>query len=373
MVELLKSNISKWNEWRWRNTSSSIDLSGVNLSGVDLTGANLSLVNFRDANLIGTDLYKTSLEKTDFSMAKLMKSHLRRADLSESDFTGADLTRTDFTETKLSNAIFVRANLTETELIRANLYGVNLKGANLRGSIFFDTTINSVDLSKTSGLTEAKHLGASFLDKQTLERSQGNIPKDFLRACGFQEWELEYIRLYNTGLTPDEITKICYRIAELRGPQVIQYFSIFISHSVADKAFADRLYNDLQNRGIRCWYAPEDIQGGKMLHEQIFTAITRHDKFLIILSEASMKSRWVITEIQRARREERATGIRKLIFISLVPFDAIRKWECFDADTGKDLAIIAREYFIPDFTNWETDQNKYQKAFERLVRDLSSE
>jgi hypothetical protein len=57
--------------------------------------------------------------------------------------------------------------------------------------------------------------------------------------------------------------------------------------------------------------------------------------------------------------------------ISLAPFDAIRDWEAFDADTGKDSAREIREYFIPDFSRWK-DHDSYRKAFDRLMRDLQA-
>ncbi len=50
-------------------------------------------------------------------------------------------------------------------------------------------------------------------------------------------------------------------------------------------------------------------------------------------------------------------------------FQAIRDWECFDSDAGKDSAREIREYFIPDFSNWK-NHDSYQKAFERLLKDL---
>ena len=40
-----------------------------------------------------------------------------------------------------------------------------------------------------------------------------------------------------------------------------------------------------------------------------------------------------------------------------------------DAEIGKDLAVEAREYFIPDFSKWE-DHKSFEKAFEQLLRDL---
>ena len=55
--------------------------------------------------------------------------------------------------------------------------------------------------------------------------------------------------------------------------------------------------------------------------------------------------------------------------ISLVKFGAIREWQLFDTDEGRDLAAEVREYFIPGFQNWK-NYDAYQTAFERLLRDL---
>ena len=64
-------------------------------------------------------------------------------------------------------------------------------------------------------------------------------------------------------------------------------------------------------------------------------------------------------------------GKRVLFPVRLVPFDVLRDWECFDADTGRDSARDIREYFIPDFTNWK-DDDSYRVAFDRLVKDLKA-
>src|SRR5262249_29670289 len=57
--------------------------------------------------------------------------------------------------------------------------------------------------------------------------------------------------------------------------------------------------------------------------------------------------------------------------IRLVDMDTLRDWECFDADSGKDLAREVREYFIPDFTNWK-DHDSFERAFARLLKDLQA-
>ena len=50
----------------------------------------------------------------------------------------------------------------------------------------------------------------------------------------------------------------------------------------------------------------------------------------------------------------------------------LRDWECFDADSGKDLAVEVREYYIPDFSQWK-DLDAFEVAFNRLLRDLKQE
>jgi hypothetical protein len=110
----------------------------------------------------------------------------------------------------------------------------------------------------------------------------------------------------------------------------------------------------------------------KKIHEQIDEAIRVYDRLLLILSEASMNSEWVKTEIANARQKELAQGGRVLFPITLVPFETVKKWKNFDPDTGKDSAREIREYYIPDFSDWKS-HDKYQDAFERLLKDLKAE
>ncbi len=84
-----------------------------------------------------------------------------------------------------------------------------------------------------------------------------------------------------------------------------------------------------------------------------------------------MASEWVKTEIAKARKFEIREENRRLFPVRLVPFDVLRDWECFDADSGKDSAREIREFYVPDFTNWK-QHDSYQKEFLRLVNDLKA-
>ena len=85
-----------------------------------------------------------------------------------------------------------------------------------------------------------------------------------------------------------------------------------------------------------------------------------------------MASEWVKTEIANARQREVRESRQMLFPISLVPFERLKQWKAFDADTGKDSAQEIREYYIPDFSNWN-DHDSYAAAFQRLLRDLRAE
>jgi chromosomal replication initiation ATPase DnaA len=153
--------------------------------------------------------------------------------------------------------------------------------------------------------------------------------------------------------------------------QPLQFYSCFLSYSSRDEEFARRLYSRLRDEGIRVWYAPEDVKGGERLYEQIDRAIQIHDRVLLILSESSLRSEWVATEIRKARKLELRENRRKLFPIRIVDYEAISEWECFDAETGNDLATEIREYFIPDFSHWK-DHDAFEIAFGRLLRDIKA-
>jgi hypothetical protein len=145
--------------------------------------------------------------------------------------------------------------------------------------------------------------------------------------------------------------------------QAIQYYSCFISYSTKDEDFADRLHADLQNKGVRCWFAPHDLPiGGKILDE-IDAAIRLRDKVLLILSEHSIESDWVEDEVKTAYEEERKRGQTVLFPIRLddVVMDTNEAW----------AAKLRADRNIGDFRRWK-DHDAYKRSFERAVRDLTN-
>lgn len=321
---LIACGTEVWNRWRGNNR-----LAEVDLRGIDLAGANLSL-----ADLDGADLTGAKLGGANLTATILHKAVLKGADLSGTNLSGAIATGADLGGAVLYGVILERTVLDD---------------ADVNAALLASTIFAATDLSSVKGLDSVVHIGPSTIGIDTLFLSKGAIPETFLRGAGVPNEFISYAK-------------------SLVG-SAIEFYSCFISYSTRDEEFAIRLHADLQANGVRCWFAPHNVQGGRKLHEQIDEAIRLHDKLLLVLSPHSMASEWVRTEISKARKRG-VRGKRRVLFpIGLAPFDAIRDWENFDADIGKDSAREIREYFIPDFTKWK-DHDSYQKAFERLLRDL---
>jgi uncharacterized protein YjbI with pentapeptide repeats len=380
-LKILKQGVEQWNKWRMENRGIEPDLTGEDMRGTRLRGADLtkadlshsdlSKANLSRAHLSGAHLTKADLFLADLSEAELREAYLSGADLSESCLTKADLSGANLGKVNLSGANLSGANLRAAYLGLVDLAGADLSGANFSEAKLLGTNFAEVDLSDAKGLESAHHLAPSTIGIDTIYQSRGKIPEAFLRGCGLQDWEIELVKLYQPDLSAADLSTVFYRVSELRSGTPIRYSSCFISYSSKDQEFADRLYADLQAKGVRCWFAPEEMKAGRKLHEQIDEAIRLHDKLLLILSEHSMSSNWVKTEIANAREREKREGKQLLFPITLVPFEAIKPWKLFDADSGIDSAREIREYFIPDFSNWK-DHDSYQTAFQRLVKDLKA-
>ncbi len=346
-LKILKQGVGVWNRWREENPDVRPDLRGAGLIDANLSDADLGRADLRRADLNEADLREADLRRADLSGAYLSGAYLSGAALNGATLSGAHLIGAD-----LSGAILDGADLSGADLSGVHLGGADLIKADLSGAIVGNTVFSNLDLSMAKGLNAIEHWLPSTIGIDTIYQSHGQIPEAFLRGCG----------------VPDNF--IAY-MSSLTG-KAFEYYSCFISYSTKDQTLAERLHNDLQGKGVRCWFAPEDIAGGKKLYEQIDQAIRLHDKLLLVLSEHSISSQWVMAEIRRTRKAELRDGRQKLFPIRLVGMAALKKWECFDADTGKDLAVEVREYHIPDFSTWK-DHDAYQRAFDRLLRDLKAE
>ena len=286
-----------------------------------------------NVDLSGSDLTKASLLEASLNGANLGHTIFNEAALSGADLNGASLLGCD-----MQSATLYDASLFMTTIVSGDFSGTDMTKANLGGTIIVD-----VDLSDCVGLAQCEHHGPSNIDFQTLQRST-RLPLAFLRGVGLPDSLIDYL--------PSLLN------------QAIQLYSCFISYSAKDDEFVRRLHADLQDRGVRCWFAPEDMKIGAKILDTLDQAIRLRDKVVLVLSGASIASDWVEDEVTKAFAEERQRG-----GVTLMPVridDAV-------FETNEAWAVKLRDgRNIGDFRGWE-QHDAYKKALDRLIRDLRVE
>jgi hypothetical protein len=372
-LEVLKQGVAAWNKWRTENAGTEPDLAGSDLSKADLKGANLSETDLRwadlnkanlsGANLNRADLRRANLSCTIFNLANLSEANLSEAylsgaDLSEADLKRAIFIRSDLASVDLSNADCQRADFRWAYLIKAKFNGANLNGANLIESNLTKADLKQSDLtdafvawscfgdndlSETRGLSAVKHFGPSTVGIDTIYRSRGNIPEEFLRGAGVPEHFISYTSCLNE--------------------KAFKQASCFISFSGNDRNFIEKIGEDLQREGVRCWYAPEEMKMGDAMRQQVDQLIRVQDKLLVVLSKFSVESPWIQKEVEAAIEEERNRNRAVLFPVRL--------------DNGRMIADknwlehLQKSHPIYDFTAWQNWES-YFTQFSRLVADLKA-
>ena len=346
-LAILQQGVGVWNEWRAKHQSKWCDLDDADLrnanlqeadfslAGIDradLRFANMSGATFATASLRGSKLFSTNLSRACFQEAFLKHAYLRRAILADAsladvDFSGADLTRADFSNADFSGVDFSNAKLGYTVLA-------------------------GVDLSEVKGLDTVTHAGPSSIGIDTLYKSRGQIPEQFLRGAG----------------VPNEVIEIA---RSLRNDPP-QWCSCFISYSHEDKAFADLLYERLQAQGIRCWKDEHQLLPGDDLHEGIDRGIRLWDKVLLCASKSSLTSWWVDGEINRAfQKEAQIMKERGKKVLALIPLNLDGFLFSADYQSGKKAEITSR--VAANFVGWEKGHALFDRELDKVIRALRTE
>lgn len=343
-LKILKNGVERWNRWREKHLEIV-----PNLVCANLKRANLSRTYFNYADLSYADLSGADLRDADFSEADLYRADINNALLIGARFVGANLAGAAFRSSDLSSADLSDADLNNASLGNAHLRDAQLSGTNFAGAMLGYTSLVNTDLSQVKGLEAVTHFAPSSIGIDTIYKSQGKIPEVFLRRAGVPTDFITYMR----SLTV----------------QPIQFYTCFISFTETDDAFSERLYNDLQMKGVRCWRWKEDAKWGKALMRSIDEAVRVYDKLIVICSSQSLNSPAVIREIERALQKEddlaRQGSEVEILFPIRLDEYIFTEW-----NHHRKADVIAKN--VGDFRDWN-EPKQYKKAFDRLLRDLKAE
>jgi uncharacterized protein YjbI with pentapeptide repeats len=352
------------------------DLASADLTGADCRGANFKGANFAGANLEGANLRGADLNGGEFHAAKLIRVDLSRADLRLSDLSHADLRAADLRGADLSGAHLARATLHSAtlhgaDLQRADLSATDLRGANFTETRFEATVFNNamvggtvfadLDLREARGLEKLQHASPSTVGLDTLSRSLGTIPEDFLRGCGLTAWEILTARLYDPTLAAARVVELQEQSARARAHGPLQRKRVLISYSQLDVLFVEEMRRLFSGRGILTWVAPHEMKGA--LRERQSKLPIQHDLALVlVLSQHSALSDWVEHEVKLSRNLEKTLGEAVLCPISLDDSWKASSWQ------AKIVERVPQESVL-SFSEW-SDPSALETQFERLVEGL---
>ena len=118
---------------------------------------------------------------------------------------------------------------------------------------------------------------------------------------------------------------------------------IFLSHASADRKSADTVVRSLHQAGLKVWYSRSHLKGAQQWHDEIGRALKRCDWFLLLLSPAAVKSRWVKLELTYATNQARYTERIMPLVLKSCDYEAL-SWtlgsiQVVDASAGLDVAI----------------------------------
>ncbi|TPV94212.1 MAG: TIR domain-containing protein [Myxococcales bacterium FL481] len=277
---------------------------------------------FANTEIDGADLEDAALAGGDYSHGSLREANLLGVDLTEARLCDADLSFSN-----LGDCTLERADLSGSRLVGADLFHTQLTGADLTGACFGRTALCGVDLRAITGLQLAVHRFPSFVSTDTLARSRGQIPIEFLVGCGLADWEIECARLHRSDLSSAARDETQARLLAAREQWSGPTPAVFVCHGEPDDTTAAQFAAQLQGCGVRCWRhvyncEPDSSDGA----DEGDRWMRRDGIAVLLLSEAATRGSWLVGELAYARQVATSLAGR------VIPVTLSDRWQHGDID-----------------------------------------
>lgn len=131
---------------------------------------------------------------------------------------------------------------------------------------------------------------------------------------------------------------------------------VFISYSHKDALVADAICHKLEDQGVRCWYAPRNIQPGAEWAEAIIEALEQCEVLVLVFTDYSNSSQQVLREVDAAitagkaiipfkRTESMPTGSMRYYLSALHWLDVVDEplEEAIDELVKRVCGLLGRE------------------------------
>lgn len=318
---------------------------------------------FRNIELDEGSVYRLTFDSCtimNLSMSGLVPSENIRfynCEIEESYFAGLQ----DYNEKKVDrNLEFIDILFSECTIAATYFHSIDF-----RNSIFLDTI-----LYKT-GFFDCKFDNECLILTKEL-RYESYASMDFQTILKSEELSEKILSKYFNIKNKINLKVI---ISNMTTQKI--FSTVFISYSFKDTAFAKKITESLNSRGIRTFLWENDAPGGRPLEEIMISGITSHDKLLFIASENSIRSKACQYELTTARKKQEASweNVFFPIFIDDYLFKVkktqIRPIE-FANEYWENIEEIKRINAL-DFSAYNNkvyEEEEFNSSFEKIVDGL---
>jgi uncharacterized protein YjbI with pentapeptide repeats len=349
-----------------RTKLANADLRGANLRGANLSSASLSDANLTNAFLNGADLGRANFSGADLSGANLSRASLNRANFNDAHFTLATLRIADLNGADLRRAVFRQADLSGADLSSTDLRGADLTHASLRDANLTRARLQGATVSQCRlAYTLLIDLPLSEFCRDGVNW-QGPCTVDFASIVrSVHEPQLRQF-LRHTGM-PDVFVEYMVDCARSLDPRVVFSLlqSTFISYGGPDEAFARKLNEALEERGVTTFFFKDDAPLGEKLHHVMRNGVNDHDRVILVCSQASLQRAGVLNELEETLARESRDGGRTYLLPVRIDDYVIDGWK----PEKPGIAQAVRDRVIADFRE-HGDASKFSEELAKLVKAL---
>lgn len=148
---------------------------------------------------------------------------------------------------------------------------------------------------------------------------------------------------------------------------------VFISYSVKDKNYANKLAYSLREKNIQVFFSEWDILVGHNLEHQLYEGIKECNYLLLIITKSSIKSKWVKVELDFARIieiEDNRINIIPLLYEKCEIPDSLRTKVYADFTDSFDIGFNKILHTISNAENNIPVHSKIGSDFDNIFKGL---
>jgi len=149
----------------------------------------------------------------------------------------------------------------------------------------------------------------------------------------------------------------------------VEFPSCLISYSHHDRLFVEKLAARFAEEGVSIWVDARAMMEGQLISEQLNQALENTDRVILVISEHSMASEWVKSEVRKVLQREKRSRRYILFPVRLVELELIRRWGFLSGTISREVDNLAKRILdrhILDFMNWEQPE-VFESRFRRAM------